>query len=1239
MKLIATLLMAVACWGQSISITSPTASQAVKGNLKFSATLTSVPSTATVEYVISDQKKTWTATQFPWDVWIPLGLIADGTKTATAIARNHFGTTLATSSAVTFLLRNDNSELTFTGAGGTLSGDVTVTVTSKIGANHSTTISCNIDGRYMTSETTTGLPWTNFDATANTYTFPGHRIVTGNRIVLNSGTPPTGLALGITYFAIVVNSTTIKFATSYANSQAGTAIDFSNDGVGPFSIAFNRYVEWKPGDGSPASGVLSLLFRSTRLTNGTHNLFCSEWPPNSSAQNGTAVFAASGVDTSADTMTLTNHLLSTGRSATFTTSGTLPSPLALATIYYAIYVDENTAKWATSLANARAGTAIDLTSQGSGNHTATFVHSNEMWQFPGDGVLSEKGVDITISNSVGPMELRSAYQEIWTSVGDSTTSLAPFWENNDGTTTAITASAVSYLSQDTAVATVSASGVVTPVAVGTTSIIMAYSSGSSPVNWFWAETKVNVRGQPTQFKHFSQGSLRTAYDPSTSHFVVHWFSLNSTDVLTIPGNAERLRRASVNSHEAPLSSHPGPDWSNYSTFLANWNSLQTGSTTGYQPAAATMGPRAGAGYSAESISNHPQWLNFINESAIVGSSTRKDAVLTMLNGIKTWGKSYFMDMMDEATNIHGNSPNPNGSPTSSSTPFASLVVTGCASTPCFGTATVTIGDGSVASPPATPSENALFCVYGSATSAMNACYNVRTRSGSQFTFRTINVVNGSYNSSTDPGLQITGHGFGHKFQVSIGSGGWTQIVKSGSTATVTQTGHTFTTGDYVGFVSATSQTNINDTYPVTVTGPNTFTIPIPSDRDFPDGTYNSGTDAGLKMYPYLHPIYTNAYLDSYVTGTLNLVSGRVPIAWPPAANNGCGALIPWTSDTTSTDYNSLYVTDLGAWGGFSNHQYSQGQSLESVWRTRVRVLWYNRYCYKWENPVLMQTAVHGGGYYKLSAGNYMNEFADGWNALPFRPEVSQAQQWMSISMGVSGWKIYAFCGLGCAAVNQAIAIGYNATLDPQNHMRPGKLAPAQSPHWNAFALSSSLVKTLEPYILQPMKSCMSLGRTIVTGCKESSLGRLLISTSFEEVVHSEVVSFTGLTYSGTIIRYRLNPKYIDVADVTGDTSETISYNPGETVIWLFLPTTKSKYLRTQQVITNPAAYTGGVKTVLRYGYHDLDLQTDGQILDCGSGVCNVTFDPNIGLGLWVQHFYLDSSNVELARSDKYLLTQ
>jgi hypothetical protein len=84
------------------------------------------------------------------------------------------------------------------------------------------------------------------------------------------------------------------------------------------------------------------------------------------------------VDTGLNTLTLTAHVFETGDGPIrMTTSGTLPTGLALATDYWIVKDSANAIKLASSLANAYAGTAIDITATGSGTHTVDVTASTQ----------------------------------------------------------------------------------------------------------------------------------------------------------------------------------------------------------------------------------------------------------------------------------------------------------------------------------------------------------------------------------------------------------------------------------------------------------------------------------------------------------------------------------------------------------------------------------------------------------------------------------------------------------------------------------------------------------------------------------------------------------------------------------------------------------------------------------------------------------------------------------------------
>lgn len=79
------------------------------------------------------------------------------------------------------------------------------------------------------------------------------------------------------------------------------------------------------------------------------------------------------LDLDANTITLAAHNFNLGQVVRGTSTGTLPAGLSTGVDYYVIVVDANTIKLATSLANAQAGTAINITDYGTDGATHTLT--------------------------------------------------------------------------------------------------------------------------------------------------------------------------------------------------------------------------------------------------------------------------------------------------------------------------------------------------------------------------------------------------------------------------------------------------------------------------------------------------------------------------------------------------------------------------------------------------------------------------------------------------------------------------------------------------------------------------------------------------------------------------------------------------------------------------------------------------------------------------------------------------
>jgi len=176
------------------------------------------------------------------------------------------------------------------------------------------------------------------DAGANTIDLASGKLslTTGAKVRLaTTGTLPTGLATGTDYYFINLGENVGQLATTLENAEAGTEIDFSTAGTGTHSIRIE----------------------TAFTANATDNLI--------------------ELDDGA-------QRLRTGSRVTVSTTGTLPGGLSAATNYFFVETGTNKGGLATSLANARARTLIDITSAGTGTHSIT---ANAEPRYTADGTI------------------------------------------------------------------------------------------------------------------------------------------------------------------------------------------------------------------------------------------------------------------------------------------------------------------------------------------------------------------------------------------------------------------------------------------------------------------------------------------------------------------------------------------------------------------------------------------------------------------------------------------------------------------------------------------------------------------------------------------------------------------------------------------------------------------------------------------------------------------------------------
>jgi len=119
-------------------------------------------------------------------------------------------------------------------------------------------------------------------------------------------------------------------------------------------------------------GTLAIIdvigfYRVTSVTTTT-----AQATTNTLGQSDTFTADVSNVCTYTSTANIPSNIL-TGTRVRLTTTTTLPAPLATATDYYVIRLSDTTFSLATTYANSVAGTAINITTTGTGTHTITWL--------------------------------------------------------------------------------------------------------------------------------------------------------------------------------------------------------------------------------------------------------------------------------------------------------------------------------------------------------------------------------------------------------------------------------------------------------------------------------------------------------------------------------------------------------------------------------------------------------------------------------------------------------------------------------------------------------------------------------------------------------------------------------------------------------------------------------------------------------------------------------------------------
>lgn len=252
----------------------------------------------------------------------------------------------------------------------------------KLSTNKTGTAIQNITGLGTGTHT---LTVNSVDLTTEIITIPNHGFTTGELISYDTAgqSPLTGLVSGSPYYIIAPTGDEIKLATTYDNSVNGTAINLTGVGVGRHRL----YSLIRTPDGIYTVDTVPTTTTFTVKANGLVPTIVKEFVPRAA------------IDTQQNVVKILGHGFITGTKLTYSSGGgSSIGGLTTGVDYYAINVNKDYIKLATSADNAISGVSVTLSDFGSGNaHHLTASQING--QIVGAGTVTTADGSVLVNGS------------------------------------------------------------------------------------------------------------------------------------------------------------------------------------------------------------------------------------------------------------------------------------------------------------------------------------------------------------------------------------------------------------------------------------------------------------------------------------------------------------------------------------------------------------------------------------------------------------------------------------------------------------------------------------------------------------------------------------------------------------------------------------------------------------------------------------------------------------------------
>lgn len=260
------------------------------------------------------------------------------------------------------------------------------------------------------------------------------------------------------------------------------------------------------------------------------------------------------------------------------------------------------------------------------------------------------------------------------------------------------------------------------------------------------------------------------------------------------------------------------------------------------------------------------------------------------------------------------------------------------------------------------------------------------------------------------------------------------------------------------------------------------------------------------------------------------------LAWPTIGMGSPTCFANWQGNPSFADYDDVYW-DNGL------PFYQDGESLyESSMNAYDRKLAGVLPVMQRNKPFLSEVGFAGPAYDKDVTGSTYVPGLDKWDRSGATPQSVSAQVFMAIARGSAGVRLFSW----------ASASGLNTVYNAGTQYVFNGSSPYYAPaRWNAMSAAFNLEQTLEPYVLAPMAPAIDLGPYVETGAKSGTAGNMLIAINDLDSVQTITATLTPYVTGSSVTRYRLWGSQQSTQSLGIVSSDQITLNPGEVLIYVF----------------------------------------------------------------------------------------